>query len=154
MAPYSRRCVPSSKSLNADAIFTPVPPMDGKVVCVFVKGECILLWPPYVSREFDGHCLRISARETWMFRILITSKRSVCQGAEPLGHCEERKSTKAVRKFAQEIFAMNNLLNSSMPLKNCKRSSSLAPGTGLWNDPANMEVALSSSERTSASPWT
>ena len=93
----------SKKSLKAEPPFTPVPPTDGPVDCVFVEGECIPLWPQYRSRGVEGQFLRIGARESWMLKVMSTSRRSLHRGDErsedrekPLSNKEERRVASAV----------------------------------------------------------
>ena len=103
-APASESSGPSSKrSTKCEQVFTPASPKDGKVECIFVQDECIPLWPQYLSNVCEGHFLRVGARETWMLKVLLTSKRLVSRGDEQHEPKENKLSNKDGRKLAASI---------------------------------------------------
>ena len=93
----------SSKSLKGEGHFRQAPPNDGKLECVFVQGECIPLWPQYLSRSCEGHFLRVGPREAWVLKILAMSKRNLSRVDDAVGHDESKMSNKEGRKLAAEV---------------------------------------------------
>jgi hypothetical protein len=86
---------PASKKPKVEPMFSAVEGADGKVLCVFVNGECIPLWPQYKDKAAACNFIRVGTSEDWVNKFMVASraarKDEMAQAQEKIESCKDKK---------------------------------------------------------------
>ena len=70
-----------TRKVGAVCTFTQASDDDGKLQCIFVEGECIPLWPQYLTA--DGSFIKVDTQENWVIHFMVACRKSILRGCEP-----------------------------------------------------------------------
>ena len=67
---------PAAKKPKVEPMFSAVEGADGKVLCLFVNGECIPVWPQYVDKAGTCNFIRVGTTEDWVNKFMVASRKA------------------------------------------------------------------------------
>ena len=67
---------PAAKKPKVEPMFRPAEGADGKLLCLFVNGECIPLWPQYVDKAGACNFIRATSSEDWVNKFMVASRKA------------------------------------------------------------------------------
>ena len=91
---------PSAKKPKVEPMFTAVEGADGQVLCLYVTGECIPLWPQYVDKAGTCNFIRVTSSEDWVNKFMVASRKA-CKG--DMSHGKEKDALGKDKRSGRSI---------------------------------------------------